>query len=380
MTRSRPLRIGIGAQILGKGKGGVETCVASLIGALQELETPHQFILYVSQGHPLDPAALPNNFDLRELPSANPWVERPLLIPLAFRRDRLDVIFLQRALPFWGCRPAVVHQHDAMYVTHADLFAPLKRHILISMFKRSIRRAAAVVTPSSAAREDIMRCYGAPAEKTFVVPNAVDLSNFRPDDGSSATAKILARFSVSRPYAVYLGAVERNKNLAVLLDAFALFARDLPEYQLAIVGKWRQETKAGYYPELQGQIARLGLADKVVFTGYVSNAERRALLAGASMLAFPSVAEGFGLPPLEAMASGVPAIAARIPASEEVVGDAGMLVAPGDPADLAAAMTRVARNPSHRDELIRRGFERVKEFSWKRSAERLLEILERAAG
>ena len=380
MTPARPLRIGIGAQILGKQKGGVETCVESLIDALQLIETPHRFILYISKGSPLQSKALPHNFELRTPASNNPWIERPLLTPTAFRHDKLDVIFLQRALPLWGCRPAVVHLHDAIYLTHPELFPRWKRAVLAATFKRSVRKAAMIVTPSAAARADIVKHYGAATEKVVVVPNAVDFSAFGTGDGKPAVTQVLGRFSLRRPYVAYLGAVERNKNLHLLIQAFASFRQHRPEHSLALVGKWRQETRGGYSEELRGLIRANGLGEAVRFTGYVSADDRRCLLAGADMMVFPSVAEGFGLPPLEAMASGVPVVAARIPATEEVCGNAAILVEPNSSSALTEAMLRLGEGERLRAELIARGLNRVNEYSWRRSAEKLLGVLEQAAG
>lgn len=374
-----PLRIGIGAQVLGKGKGGVETCVAALIGALAELQSPHHFYLYLSPMHPLHAGSLPANFHLRVLPSANPWLERPLWIPLAYRRDGLDVIFLQRALPFWGCPNAVLHLHDAMYATHPELFPSWKRRLLVSIFKRSIRGSAYVVTPSAAAGDDIVRHYDAPPSKIVVVPNAVDAKAFRPAHDPATAREVRARFGLTRPYVACLGAVERNKNLHILIDAFAAFAKEHAEYDLAIVGRWRRETRGGYQQALIAQARGLGLADRVRFTGYVSAEERNIFLANAAMMVFPSVAEGFGLPPLEAMASGVPTVAASIPAVEEVCGDAALLVEPGNVASLNHAMGRLASDVALRNRMIERGRRRAAEFSWERSAEKLLDVLVRTA-
>ena len=188
------------------------------------------------------------------------------------------------------------------------------------------------------------------------------------------------RLGLTRPYVAYLGAVERNKNVHILIDAFAVFAKEYPGHDLAIVGKWRNETRGGYQQALMAQASGLGLADRIRFTGYVSAEDRNILLTNADMMVFPSVAEGFGLPPLEAMASGVPTIAVSIPAVEEVCGDAALLVEPGDVASLHRAMGRLASDVGLRNRMIERGQRRVGEFSWRRSAEKLLDVLVQTAG
>src|SRR5688572_30404452 len=128
MARARPLRIGIDAQILGKQKGGVETYVYSIIRNLARLDATNEYFIYVPMKHPFELHELPPNFHLRRMILSNPWIERSLLIPYFYRRDRLDVVHVQRVTPFWGCRNTVVHIHDATYETQSHLFPLLNTH------------------------------------------------------------------------------------------------------------------------------------------------------------------------------------------------------------------------------------------------------------
>ncbi len=368
------MRIGIDAHILGKQKGGVETCVEQLIYELARLDRVNEYFIYVSRRHPFIEHPLPPNFCLCPLPWESPWIQRSVLVPYLYRRDRLDVIHLQRAMPFFGCERTLLHVHDVIYKTHPHLFPRWKRAVLNPIFQLSCRRAQHVVTTTSSSKSDIVRFYHVEPDKIHIVPDGVNTESFYPVRDEKELSKAKQAFGLSSPYVMYLGALERNKNVHILVEAFGEFIRGFPDYKLALVGKYRSETRGGYVDELKNTAERLKLTQNLVFTGYVSEKDRRLLLNGAKMVAFPSECEGFGLPPLEAMACGIPAIASGIPVISEVYGDSVLTCRPGDPQDLARAMQMIASDPNVVAGLVQRGTERVASLRWESHAREMLKL------
>lgn len=374
------MRIGIDAHIIGKQKGGVETFLANSVQTLAQFDRVNDYIVYVSPGCAWLQRSWPENFRIRKLPTANPWLERLLVLPRIYKLDKLDVIYVQRALPLWGCERSVVHMHDALYWTHANLFSPLRRAILNPIFRRSGRRATKIITPSLASREEIIRCYGVSAKKIVVVPNGVDLAFYRPAENPEVLASSLRRFGVSTPYLIFVGAIERTKNVHGLLGAYAQFRQRHPEFQLVIGGNWRQETAQGYQEQINSLLQKYSLERFVKFTGYLPPDDYRDLLSGAQMLIFPSFGEGFGLPPLEAMACGVPVITSNIPVFRELYTEAALMTDPADTGQLAELMIRLAEDRGLAGDLIAKGLETAQRFSWSATGNRLLDVLRSAAG
>ncbi len=368
------MRIGIDAHILGKNKGGVETCLFSTLRALSRLDPVNEYVVYVARGQSSRLAGLRPNFRVSELAVSSPWLQRPFLIPVLYAADRLDVILLQRVLPFWGCRNSVLQIHDAIYASHSQLFPAGRRTLLNALMRWSGRRAPRVVTPSNASREAIAKHYKIDPGKIHVIPNGVDPDRFHPGDDSGRMPEIRRRFNLGKQYVFTLGAGERHKNTHTLVEAFALFHRHRPDYQLVIAGQWRGEGRGGYIAELKNRVKILGIEGAVVFAGYVPDEDRLALLSGAALLGFPSLAEGFGLPPLEAMACGVPVIASDLAVIREVCGEAAILVPPTDRDALAFEMERVTGDATLRQSLVEKGLQQARGFTWDRAAERLLEV------
>jgi glycosyltransferase involved in cell wall biosynthesis len=373
------LRIGIDCHILGKQKGGVETVVEVLVRGLAQNDSKNSYFLYVTDAHPFRPGDLPENFHLRRLASPSPAVGRLLLLPYHYWKDRLDVIHVQRAASLYGCRRTLLHAHDAMYAASPHLFPRWKRAIFNRLFAWSGKRASMVITPTEASKAEIVKFYGIEAAKVQVLP-AANLRDFRRESDLSKIGGVLREFRIRQPYVIFLGATERNKNVHVLVDAFAEFAKARPDYQLVLVGKWRAETRGGYVEELVQQMSSLGIRDKVAVTGWVTSEQRRLLLSGAGMLVFPSSAEGLGLPPIEAMACGVPVIACDIPPIREYYGDSLLFCRVNDRAHLAQRMLELAADGDLAAEMSTRGLRRAGQERWDAQALRLIEIYRAAAG
>lgn len=224
--------------------------------------------------------------------------------------------------------------------------------------RRTLRDQDLILAVSEATKRDMERHLAIPSERIRVVPLAAAERFVVPS--KDHVERTLERHGIRRPYVLHTGTFEPRKNHVRLFEAFAQLPKD-PE--LVLVG-----TKGWLNQEVFGAIRRLGLQDRVRILGYVPDDELPALYGGATMFVYPSLYEGFGLPPLEAMACGVPVLTSDVASLPEVVGDAALLVDPYSVEELAEGMRRLWDDGALRSDLSRRGLERARGFSWERTA------------
>lgn len=243
-----------------------------------------------------------------------------------------------------------------------------KRRLLLDMnLQKSCRRADKILTVSEFSKLEIIRYLGIKPEKIEVIPNGVDLERFHPAIPAEDTERVREKFGISGRYFLYMGTLEPRKNIPFLLDSYARFSsgrKDAP--LLVIAGR-----KGWLYESIFLKVRELNLHDSVVFTGYVADGDAAPLMAGARAFVFPSLYEGFGLPPLEAMACGIPVITSNTSSLPEVVGDAGILINPHDTQELAWAFQSLTDDDDRHAELSRKGLERAQGFSWEKAGDRL---------
>lgn len=295
----------------------------------------------------------------------------------AVRRHRppIDLIYFPSIYTFFpvtGRLKVVVAIHDTIAERHPTLIFPHWRARLLWTLKVrwAIWQADLVTTVSEAAKHAIAEQFRIRAEAIRVVSDAVD-PTFRPLGGDPRTQSILAKYGLrSERFILYVGGLSPHKNLTTLIDAYARLLRreGCGDPRLVLVGDFQDDVFYSSYPAVQEMVRRLGLATRVVFAGFVPDAELVHLYNAAQALVLPSFDEGFGLPVLEAMACGIPVVASRIPALLGVAGDAGLFFDPRAPDDLAHCLSELLMNAQLRQALGRRGLSRAQQFSWERSA------------
>lgn len=266
-------------------------------------------------------------------------------------------------IPLLRRGPLVVTVHDTFHLAMPELVGGVHRRLYARvLFGAVAKKADAIICVSRFTADELVRLAGADARKIRVVPNGVDEAWFR--------LRRLRR-PHSRPYLLFVGNVKPNKNLRRLVTAYESLAAGI-EQDLVIVGQ-----REGFLTA-DSQVAALAakLPERVRFTGYVDQATLEQYFAHAEALVFPSLYEGFGLPPLEAMACGCPVIASRAASLPEVCGEAALYFDPREPAQIAAAIRRLVEDRGLRHELVHRGAERARAFSWDASAALTSEVFE----
>jgi len=269
-------------------------------------------------------------------------------------------------LPYFRRIKSVFTLHDLIFLFHPETHKPLNRWFLTLMMPRFLRAADAVIAVSECTKRDAIRFYRIPEEKISVIYEGVN-PRFRPADPETIAA-VRARYNLPEHFILYVGTIEPRKNLTALLEAFhhLLATHDL---RLVIVGK-----KGWLYEGFFRRLRELGLGDRVIFTGYVPDEDLPAIYSAADLFVFPSLYEGFGLPVLEAMACGTPVICSNTSSLPEVAGDAAFLVDPTDVCSLAGAMEQALTDEHLRSELMAKGLERARWFTWEKAAAKTLEV------
>ena len=267
--------------------------------------------------------------------------------------------------------PQVVTVHDLTLITHPEWHEAAKVRWFRWAMRRAVARAERVLCVSATTARDLSEQLGIDPARIDVTPLGTDLR--RAPDGDVAALRGRLGLGEREPYLLGLGTLEPRKDLPTLVRAFALLAHDLP-HRLVLAGL------AGWGAgPLHQVVAASGVADRVLFTGYVPETDKAALFSGADVFVYPSRYEGFGLPVLEAMACGVPAVTTTGGSLPEVAGDGALLVEPGDPGVLAAAIAKLLGDPEGAGALARRGLARAATQTWDRCAALTAAAYRRAA-
>jgi glycosyltransferase involved in cell wall biosynthesis len=365
-------RVLIDGHMLGAGETGNETYVRGLLAGLEELGRRE---LVAVTGLDVDigahePVVLRRRSDISRLAVG---------LVAAARDHDAGVIHTTYAAPFSTSAASVVTVHDVSFLRHPRWFTLRDRMVLNLGVRASVKRAARVLVPSGHARDELCTLLGVPAERVVVTPEGVDRCFAPAGDASHGGADVdflLRRLGIRRPYVLALGNLQPRKNLARLVDAWALLARVGADagHRLVVAGGFR-----GRKDGAPAHSISAGIGDRVVFPGYVSDADLKTLYAGASLFVFPSLYEGFGLPVLEAMACGTPVACSRTTSLPEAAGGAAALFDPEDPGDIAAVLGALLAEPELRTGLRERGLRRASSATWRACAELTAAAYEAAA-
>ncbi|MDE7311745.1 MAG: glycosyltransferase family 4 protein [Eubacterium sp.] len=298
------------------------------------------------------------------------WAVVPVPYSLFFRRDADILQFFNFTIPPGARGKRAVFIHDMAYKSCPDTVRKKTKLWLELCMKKTCTRADCILTVSEFSKQEIVRYLSIPEECIRVVPNAVDHAAYHPGYSKSQIQKALDRYGITREYFLYLGTIEPRKNLERLIAAYVkLCSRRQEAPLLVIAGK-----KGWLCDHIYQAAAQSGREKDILFIGYVREKDSPLLMCGAKAFVFPSLYEGFGMPPLEAMACGTPAITSNTTALAEVAKGAGIMVDPLCIEKICEAMERILDDDAYREALREAGKQRAAEYTWARSAHLLMNV------
>jgi glycosyltransferase involved in cell wall biosynthesis len=365
---------------------GIGTYIRNLVRALARIDDQNQYKLITTERAAPEFSDLPPNFQTAIFPGSTRSGLAQIRYGLFLRKLEADLFHIPlNAVPLLMPKPYLVTIHDMSTLLFASQlgYRNRLRHFYL---RRGLLRADRVMAVSLATCRDVEAVLGIPASRMRVVYNAPDPTFYAPSAPAMARVhgeefgyppeiqRVLDRYRIHYPFLLYVGRTNPQKNIPRLVEAFAVLRgeiQDHPAYRdlrLLIIGD-----EISRYPALRHAVIQSRVEDTVRFLGFVPIDTLRAFYQAASAFVFPSLYEGFGLPPLEAMACGTPVVCSNVSSLPEVVGDAAEIVNPENVFDIARGMREVLLNPERRSALVERGFAQARRFSWERTAQQVLD-------
>jgi len=358
---------------------GIGTYVRNLVRHLARIDHETTYFLFCDDADESTLRDLAENFVPVVERAGGYSVREHFSIPQQLERLGADLLHSPHyVLPLLCRKRAVVTIHDCIHLLFPQ-YLPNRMALSYAkyMMRHAVHRGAAILTVSDASRRDILRFYPeADPERIQVVPNAID-DAILDDPGEEEMERVKERYQIRGRYVLYAGNIKPHKNLDRLIAAFGLLKQrpGHEDVKLLIIGD-----EVNKYGSLRRSMETSGVRQDVRFFGFVPDHTLSALYRMASVFAFPSLYEGFGLPPLEAMACGTPVVTSNISSLPEVVGDAALLVDPYNVEEIADGLARVLDDKALCSDLVARGRERVLHFSWERSVKAIHECYMRVLG
>jgi glycosyltransferase involved in cell wall biosynthesis len=355
---------------------GIGTYIRNLVCGLAKIDRTTDYVLLCRDKDMAFAATLGPNFRAVAEGAGHYSIAEQLTLPLAVRRAHVDLFHAPHyVLPALTPGRTVVTIHDCIHL----MFPDYRTHRLAYAYARASMWTAAhksdrIFTVSEQSKRDILKFFHVPPDKIVVTPNAID-ERFNVEPNAEHVTQIRERYQLSHAYILYVGNIKPHMNLERLIEAFQLVrSQGRSELELLIIGDEISKLQS-----LRRAVHKYDLHRYVRFHGFVPQETLSVLYRLASVFVFPSLYEGFGLPPLEAMACGTPVVTSNVSSLPEVVGDAAVLVDPYSPQAIADGILKVLQSAHLRAELRQRGFARVREYSWERSVARVREVYEEVA-
>lgn len=295
-------------------------------------------------------------------------------------KDKIDVLLSPNFTPpiYPSCKNVVVFHDLACFTVPHIQPNNLYRDYLKWSLPRIAKKADHIIAASYHTKKDIIEILKIPENKISVVYQAPS-SNFSIDPGKNIVDRVKNKFGLKDRFILFTGSIDMRKNIETAIDALSIYQKKKKDENVKLVLAGKTDMMTQYTMLLQEHIKKRNLENSVIFTGYIDEKELIALYWAASALIFPSLYEGFGVPPLEAMSAGLPVIASDISSIPELVEDAGILIKPKNTQGFAEAIDTLLNNEAVANRLIKRGYARVKRFNWDKTGKKILTILQDTA-
>lgn len=365
------MKIGLTTSTIDGNRVGIGTYSYNLVKNLTKIDKKNEYIL-IHQCHTNDNIYKENKELIIPYPRIplKKTIGDNIILARKLRKHDFDIVHdLSQVSPFLFSSPfkKILTIHDLIPILFPEtcwfIHVFLQKHVL----PLTLKNVDVIITVSKNTKQDVIKYLKFPENKIKVVYLGVNEKfNLLKNKND-----IVKKYGINFPFILYVGTLEPRKNIPTLIKAFYKIKKNGMKYKLVIVGG-----KGWKYQEIYETIKKVNLQKEVIFTGYVPDEDLPKLYNAADLFVFPSLYEGFGLPPLEAMACGCPVITSNTSSLPEVIGDAGMMVDPYDVDELAKAMNNVLSDEELREDMIKKGLERVKQFSWEKTAKETKKVYE----
>lgn len=362
---------------------GIGTYIRNLIAGLAAIDSSTQYFLIVGSADASEIPAVPSNFEIVPYDGPQNRVLRMLAFPHFLRQFRADLFHIPlNSVPLLMPRPYVVTIHDMSTILFGERQPGFREELKTRWFSRGLLRADKVISVSDATRRDVQNTLGIPAGRIRMIYNAPDpiftaqIRGLELDE----SYRIMERYQINYPFLLYAGNIRPQKNIPRLIEAFAVLRGELSghliysDLRLIIIGD-----EISKYPSVRHSVIQSRVEHAVRFLGFVPINTLRIFYKAAAAFVFPSLYEGFGLPPMEAMACGTPVITSNVSSLPEVVGDAAIIVNPENVFDIARGIREALLDDNLRQKCITNGLRQVRRFSWKHTAEQVLDVYHEVA-
>jgi glycosyltransferase involved in cell wall biosynthesis len=373
-------RIGIDARFW--GEAGPGRYISNLVRELEKIDTTNQYYVFLTSKGYRD--YQPANKNFKKVLADFRWytLAEQFKYPKLLYQYNLDLLhFGQFNMPLPYFKPFTVTIHDMILhdypikkggFKNAVLY-PIKKLAYLIIFWWATKRSRAIIVPSKDAKKDLVTRLGVDSSKVTITQEGFDQKLKLPETNANSKGQLKRKYSIEKPYLLYVGSMYPHKNLDRLIEAFSM----LSAIKLVLVGK-----ESYFSKQLQKKVKKMGLENRVLFPGklapggYVPDKDLVNFYQNAEAFVFPSLKEGFGIPPLEAMAFRIPVIASNTSCIPEVCGNAALYFNPKNPKDIAEKIAKLLSHKSIRETLIKKGKENVKRFSWARMAVQTQKVFE----
>ncbi len=365
------MKIAIDIREAGAEKTGKGWYTYNLVLELLKLDSKNEYVLY--SDNEKSPYKEFKNVQLKHITSKG--LKWHLNVLKDLKSHKPDLFFA----PTSYIIPSLAPKSLKVIITVHDLVAFLfpashnAKAVLIERLtlRRAIKKAARIFVVSENTQKDLLKRFKYPHSHIHLVPCAPS-DFFREPVKPEEIAKFKAKYKLPEQFILAVGTLEPRKNFGTLIKSFVLIKAKLPHSKLVIVGK-----KGWKYSHIEDKLKEFKLENEVIFPGYLDGEDLKKMYAAATVFVFPSLYEGFGIPPLEAMACGCPVVSSNVASLPEVVGDAGILIEPKNARKIADSVISLIENDQIRNMLIERGLRRAEKFSWQKSAEAALAVFEK---